>query len=179
MHDNCWAKGRQFQCYDILPLLHFFVLSCRSKEQRARCTFVLMTKQEMLVICSEVIPWCSGYHVSLTHSRSPVRSRAESLVFFFFFFFPFTGCFCFFFLFFSVWLGVVTFVFLYVVNLFIKSFGGLFFLAFTVAQSLHSYCTLAHVGLQQEITRNIQTLLIHAIKTVLAPKIKIYRIQTS
>ena len=32
----------------------------------------------------QLIPWCSGYHVSLTHSRSPVRSRAESLAFFFF-----------------------------------------------------------------------------------------------
>ena len=26
----------------------------------------------------QLIPWCSGYHVSLTHSRSPVRSRVES-----------------------------------------------------------------------------------------------------
>ena len=31
------------------------------------------------------IPWCSGYHVSLTHSRSPVRSRVESLCHFFLF----------------------------------------------------------------------------------------------
>ena len=31
-----------------------------------------------------MIPWCSGYHVSLTHSRSPVRSRAESTFFFYF-----------------------------------------------------------------------------------------------
>ena len=23
------------------------------------------------------VPWCSGYHVSLSHSRSPVRGRAE------------------------------------------------------------------------------------------------------
>ena len=29
---------------------------------------------------SEVaVPWCSGYHVSLTHSRSWVRSPAEPL----------------------------------------------------------------------------------------------------
>ena len=27
-------------------------------------------------------PWCSGYHVSLTYLRSPVRSRMESLSFF-------------------------------------------------------------------------------------------------
>ena len=33
------------------------------------------------------IPWCSGYHVSLTHSRSPVRSRAESPFLFFNYFF--------------------------------------------------------------------------------------------
>ena len=26
-----------------------------------------------------MFPWCSGYHVSLTHSRSPVRSRVETL----------------------------------------------------------------------------------------------------
>ena len=31
-----------------------------------------------------VFPWCSGYHVSLTHSRSPVRSRAETLFALFF-----------------------------------------------------------------------------------------------
>ena len=87
MNDNCWAKGRQLRHSTFAA---FVVLSCRSEEQRARRTFVLITKQEMLVTSSEVIPWCSGYHVSLTHSRSPVRSRAESLVLFFFF--PFTGC---------------------------------------------------------------------------------------
>ena len=27
------------------------------------------------------VPWCSGYHVSLTHSRSWVRSPAEPLFF--------------------------------------------------------------------------------------------------
>ena len=40
---------------------------------------------DILAYFDVVIPWCSGYHVSLTHSRSPVRSRAESLFFFFFF----------------------------------------------------------------------------------------------
>ena len=29
--------------------------------------------------------WCSGYHMSLTHSRSPVRSRAETVFSTFFF----------------------------------------------------------------------------------------------
>ena len=36
------------------------------------------------LLSQQLIPWCSGYHVSLTHSRSPVRSRVESHVFFFF-----------------------------------------------------------------------------------------------
>ena len=49
----------------------------------------LMAKISRFTVCvfvqlhAVVIPWCSGYHVSLTHSRSPVRSRAESLNFFF------------------------------------------------------------------------------------------------
>ena len=28
-------------------------------------------------------PWCSGYHICLTHRRSPVRSRAETFFVFF------------------------------------------------------------------------------------------------
>ena len=32
-----------------------------------------------------LFPWCSGYHMSLTHSRSPVRYRAETLFVVFFF----------------------------------------------------------------------------------------------
>ena len=48
----------------------------------------LMAKISRFTVCifvqfrAVVIPWCSGYHASLTHSRSPVRSRAESLGFF-------------------------------------------------------------------------------------------------
>ena len=61
------------------------------------CTYVdgIHLNTLLASIHSKVIPWCSGYHVSLTHSRSPVRSRAESLgllfflllLFFLFFFF--------------------------------------------------------------------------------------------
>ena len=40
--------------------------------------------RECIGVCE--IPWCSGYHVSLTHSRSPVRSRVESPCFFKIFF---------------------------------------------------------------------------------------------
>ena len=29
---------------------------------------------------SQQFPWCSGYHICLTHRRSPVRSRAETLI---------------------------------------------------------------------------------------------------
>ena len=46
--------------------------------------------------CPCQIPWCSGYHVSLTHSRSPVRSRVESYCLFYF---SFTSPYVFFFIF--------------------------------------------------------------------------------
>ena len=47
--------------------------------------------QNWLAKCTgrQMIPWCSGYHVSLTHSRSPVRSRVESLFVNFFSLLPF------------------------------------------------------------------------------------------
>ena len=49
-----------------------------------------------------MFPWCSGYHVRLTRARSPVRSRAETSLFFpsvrFFYIFFFTPPLTFFFL---------------------------------------------------------------------------------
>ena len=31
-------------------------------------------------MCSIEFPWCSGYHICVTHRRSPVRSRAKAMI---------------------------------------------------------------------------------------------------
>ena len=36
-----------------------------------------------VALLSRLFLWCSGYHVRLTRARSPVRSRAETVLFFF------------------------------------------------------------------------------------------------
>ena len=42
-----------------------------------RCNLHCVVVSAFAIQC-QWIPWCSGYHVCLTHRRSPVRSRVES-----------------------------------------------------------------------------------------------------
>ena len=34
---------------------------------------------DFISMYSSQFPWCSGYHICLTHRRSPVRNRAETV----------------------------------------------------------------------------------------------------
>ncbi len=64
---------------DTTPCFWIYALTCSIVGHAASDLSSMTSFHSESVV--QLIPWCSGYHVSLTHSRSPVRSRVESLFF--------------------------------------------------------------------------------------------------